>query len=78
MIDKQTVIDSIKRVEYWHPEGTSLTVCCLVFKNGFVQTGESCASNPKEFNEDLGKQFAYDDAITKSFKYFAWDEANSR
>ena len=78
MISKEDLLARIDRKEYWQVPGTALTVCCLVFKNGFVQTGESCAANPDEFNAELGKQYAFEDAISKSLRYLAWEQANER
>lgn len=40
-----------------------MTLCFLVLKNGFVIVGKSAPISPENFNLDLGKKFAYEDAI---------------
>ncbi len=45
--------------------GTTLTVCALTLKNGFQVTGESAAASPTNFNEELGRKIARDNARNK-------------
>lgn len=40
-----------------------LTICVIVMKNGFVVIGKSAPASPQNFNADLGRQFAREDAI---------------
>ena len=40
-----------------------LTLCLVVMRNGFVVVGKSSPASPENFNQDLGRRFAYDDAI---------------
>lgn len=42
-----------------------LTFCVLVLENGFTVTGESACASPENFNEEIGRQIAYDNAIDK-------------
>jgi uncharacterized membrane protein len=44
---------------------TTLTICALTLKNGFVVTGESAAASPANFNEEIGKTIAYANAHQK-------------
>ena len=41
----------------------NLSVCLLVMKNGFTVIGKSAPASPENFNRDLGKKFAYEDAV---------------
>lgn len=41
----------------------TLTICLLVMKNGFTVIGKSAPASPENFNADLGRKFAYDDAV---------------
>jgi hypothetical protein len=50
---------------YWQPEGTTLTVCALTLNNGIIVTGDSACLNPSDFNADIGKKIAKDEAIDK-------------
>lgn len=40
-----------------------LSLCILVMKNGFSVVGKSAPASPENFNADLGRRFAYEDAI---------------
>jgi hypothetical protein len=41
----------------------NMTVCFIVMKNGFVVIGKTAPADPANFNEDLGRKFAREDAI---------------
>jgi hypothetical protein len=45
--------------------GTTLTVCCLKLANGFTTTGESACASPENFDAELGKRLARDQARNK-------------
>lgn len=40
-----------------------LSICILVMRNGFVVVGTSACASPENFNAELGKKLAYDNAI---------------
>jgi hypothetical protein len=42
-----------------------LTFCVLVLKNGFTVTGESACASPENFNAELGRKIARQNAIAK-------------
>lgn len=42
-----------------------LTICVLVLKNGFMVTGESACASPENFDLDIGKKIARDNARNK-------------
>lgn len=43
----------------------TLTFCILTLENGFTVTGESACVSPENFDADIGKGFAYDNAREK-------------
>lgn len=45
-----------------------LTLCVLRMKSGFYVVGESACASPENFNADLGKKFAYENAIRQLWK----------
>ncbi len=45
--------------------GTTLTVCCLTLRNGFHVTGESAAASPENFNLEIGRKIARENARDK-------------
>lgn len=42
-----------------------LTFCVLVLKNGFTVTGESACTSPENFDADIGRQIALENAKQK-------------
>jgi hypothetical protein len=40
-----------------------LTICILVMQNGFTVIGKSAPASPENFSAELGRKFAYEDAI---------------
>jgi hypothetical protein len=42
-----------------------LTFCVLVLRNGFTVTGESACASPENFNAEIGRKIAREDAIKK-------------
>ena len=42
-----------------------LTFCILVLRNGFTVTGESACASPENFDAELGKKIARQNAIAK-------------
>jgi hypothetical protein len=45
--------------------GTTMTVCALKLRNGFVVIGESAAASPENFDEAIGRRIARDNARNK-------------
>lgn len=39
------------------------SICILRMKNGFMVIGKSAPASPENFNAELGRRFAYEDAI---------------
>ncbi|GKT33494.1 putative multi-domain containing protein, partial [Aduncisulcus paluster] len=64
-ITAQDVNDEIVSAEYHVFPGSCLTVCCLTLKNGFTVTGESACVHPANFNADLGRRIAHENARNK-------------
>ena len=45
--------------------GTTVTVCCLTLRNGYTVVGESACASPENFDEELGRKIARDNARNK-------------
>jgi hypothetical protein len=52
----------IDLAQYHRFEGTTCTVCALTLANGYVVIGKSAAASPENFDEELGRKIAFDDA----------------
>ena len=59
-IDTQIVAE-----DYHVFPGTTLTVCALTLRNGFHVTGESAAASPENFDVEIGRKIARDNARQK-------------
>lgn len=54
----------ITEKEFIYPAGRpSMTIVIVYLENGFVVVGKSAPADPENFNEELGRQFAYEDAV---------------
>lgn len=42
-----------------------LTFCVLVLRNGFTVTGESACASPENFNVEIGRRVARENAVAK-------------
>lgn len=62
----QAEIDALVVAEqYHHFPHTRVTVCCLTLRNEFSVIGESSCVADENFNHELGRQIAREDAIEK-------------
>lgn len=59
-------IDSvIKNISYYIVPNTTTTICSLELMNGFVVNGESAAVSKENFNKQIGREVAYNNARDK-------------
>lgn len=59
-------IDAAIAGEQYHVfDGTTLTVCCLTLRNGYTVTGESACASPENFDAELGRKIARENAREK-------------
>ncbi|WP_180129022.1 MULTISPECIES: Gp49 family protein [unclassified Acinetobacter] len=49
----------------FHESLKTLTFCVLILKNGFKVTGQSDCASPENFDAEVGKKVAYEDARNK-------------
>ena len=45
--------------------GTTMTVCALTLRNGYIVIGESAAASPENFDEAIGRKIARENARNK-------------
>lgn len=50
-----------------HPSLRLLSICVLVMRNGFTIIGKSAPASAENFNEELGRKLAYEDAIRQAW-----------
>lgn len=56
---------TVDSAAYYVFPGTTLTICALTLKNGFTVVGHSAAVIADNFNEEIGRKIAFDDARDK-------------
>lgn len=50
-----------------------LTICFLTTQSGFTVSGESACVSPENFDEELGKKYAYEAAFNKLWQLFGFN-----
>lgn len=64
-ITPQHIDDQIVAGDYHVFPGTTVTVCCLTLRNGYTVIGESACASPENFDAELGRKIAHDNARNK-------------
>lgn len=64
-VTREHVESVIAKVEYYNPPGTTLTLCMIHCKNGFVAIGESACVDPNQYDQALGEKYSYEQAFDK-------------
>lgn len=50
-----------------------LTFCVLVLKNGFTVTGESACASPENFDAEIGRRIARENAVNKVWPLMGYE-----
>ncbi len=59
-------LESVIVSEQYHVfAGTTFTACLLTLKNGYTVLGESACASPENFNAELGRKIARENAKNK-------------
>lgn len=61
----ERINSKIRDVDYLVWPGTTMTLCLLTLVNGFSVLGKSAAASPENFDEEIGKKVARQDAINQ-------------
>lgn len=64
-ITPDTIDRTIVSESYHVFPGTTLTVCALTLVNGYQVVGESACASPENFNAELGRKIARENARNK-------------
>jgi hypothetical protein len=65
--------DELTRLAGMHGELRLLTFCVLVLRNGFTVTGESACASPENFNAEIGKRIARENAVSKIWPLMGYE-----
>jgi len=61
-VTEQSIKDRIGKVDY-ATHNDIMTVCYIQMANGFIVHGVSAPASPENFNAEVGKRYAYDNAF---------------
>jgi len=64
-ITQANIESAIINEQYYVFEGTTFTVCLLTLKNGFNVSGESACASPENFDIEIGRKIARENAREK-------------
>jgi hypothetical protein len=56
-------------------QGTTTTICALKLHSGFVVIGKSACLNPADFDEDVGRKIAFEDAFNQLWQLEGYHRA---
>jgi len=60
-VTEQAIEEKIDEVKYLRDGNT--TICIILMRNGFKFIGSSTPASPSNFDEEVGKRYAYDNAF---------------
>ena len=66
------LVDEADSVET-HESLRLLTFCVLVLRNGFTVTGESACASPENFDAELGRKIARQNAVAKLWPLMGYE-----
>lgn len=72
-VTKDQVKNFIVAEQYHQFPGTLLTVCVLTLKNGFTVTGESACASAANFNAQVGRDLAKEQAMEKVWSHLGFE-----
>lgn len=58
----EKIDNTILTEQYYVFPGTCLTVCAMTLRNGFNTVGHSACADPTNFDDEIGKKLAREDA----------------
>jgi len=58
---------------WYYGSAERLTFCVLVLRNGFTVTGESACASPENFNAEIERQIARDNAVAKIWPLMGYE-----
>lgn len=61
-VTEESIRAKIASVEFTNPAPTA-TICIITMKNGWVSTGFSAPADARNFDLEVGKRYAYDNAF---------------
>jgi len=60
-VTKESIEAKIAAIDYFNHE--VLTICVITMKSGYKQVGKAAPASPVNFDEEVGRRYAYEDAF---------------
>ena len=64
-VTPDSIQSKIKDTQYYVFPGTTFTIALLTLENGTNVSGESACVSPENFDEEIGRKVAYQNAVQK-------------
>lgn len=72
-VSLEALKEKVSNVEYIYPTSIPhMTICVILLDNGYALQGMSAPADPENFNEKLGQDYAYEDALKKMWALEAY------
>ncbi len=69
----KAMLEHVLQPQPEHESLRLLTFCVLILRNGFTVTGESACASPENFNEELGRKIARQNAVSKIWPLMGYE-----
>lgn len=73
----RAMLEHVMQPQPGHESLGLLTFCVLILKNGFTVTGESACASPENFDAELGRKIARQNAVQKIWPLMGYALKNS-
>lgn len=64
-VHPRDINNAIKNIQYHMFSDTTVIVCCITLQNGYAVTGEAACADPRNFDPEIGRQIAFNNAKNK-------------
>lgn len=72
-VSLDSIMSKVEHTDYINPDRhPHMTICLITMENGFVLVGKSTPADPQNFDAELGKKFAKDDALRHAWPLEAY------
>jgi hypothetical protein len=69
----ESMVAKIDSIDYMHPDhAPHMTIAVVYLENGYILVGKSVPADPDNFDAELGRKFAYEDAIRQMWPLEAY------
>lgn len=72
-VSLDSILAKIVTKEFIYPAAIPhMTICVMILENGFALVGKSAPADAENFNEELGRKFAEEDAVRQAWPLEAY------